>query len=529
MQLTRRREALAVAGCVALFLFLASVRARDRVWPYFDDVAFLDAANQVRDAGGPVRLLEDLWAGRWTEDNRHPLYVATLSLVAGREPGFHQRSIILTIFIGALALVACWWTARKRAGAGGALVLALFLATSETLIDYSARASAEPMLLLFWALALGAILDGERRWPLAGVFIGLAYLTKAPGIFLLFCFAGAMLLRRGFKKPYAWALAGGFAVTALPLLVRNVRVYGSPFHSWNDRLLYIDRLYDFSELYAPHAWDRLPHSFAEWARQATLTEIFVRRGAMGLGETCIHLGDAMSFFAPGPFAPLHVAGVILGLTLFVVAVRIVIRQPSSLERTLLLVMALFFFCFFWFFSAASGSSRYLFEMSVWFYAVLAAALWSHPIWLKRWGVAAALFVAGALVFDPSTRRIPAGYAEAADRLAQTLKPGDAYVVDSRSHFQPKWRLPASNRMETASSTWQGRPVPAGEMVDDFRRKEVRFVVLDETSRQGSAPRYFFFDQPQPPPALHQIWATGAIRILELAPSPAGAPAAVRAR
>src|SRR5439155_2629827 len=133
-----------------------------------------------------------------------------------------------------------------------------------------------------------------------------------------------------------------------------------------------DRLYDFSELYAPHALDRLPHSFGEWARQATFAEVVVRRGAMGLGETLVHLGDAMSFFAPAPFSALHIAGIVLGLGLFAIALRIVWKQPRSWTRAMLLAMFAYFFGFFWFFSAASGSSRYLLEMTVWFYAVIAA-------------------------------------------------------------------------------------------------------------------------------------------------------------
>lgn len=521
-----RRERLWVAGCVALFLLLACLRARDRVWPYFDDVAFLDAANQVHDAGGPMPLLKNLFAGRWTEDNRHPLYAGVLSLVAGRDPGFHPRSIILNILLGALALVACWWTVRKHAGPGAALVLAAFLACSETLVDYSARASAEPMLLLFWALALGAIRDGERRWPLAGVFIGLAYLTKAPGIFLLFCFLAAAVVWRKWR---AWTALATFTVVASPLLVRNVRLFGSPLHSWNDRLLWIDRLRDFSELYAPGALDRLPHSFGEWARQATFAEVVVRRGLIGFGETCVHLGDAMSFFAPGPFTPLHIAGIVLGFALFLAALRVVIAQPKSFTRSILVAMALFFFGFFWVFSAASGSSRYLFEMTVWFYAVLAAALWTHPAWLKRWAAAAAFFVAGAVAFDPSTRTITPGYVEAADWLAHNLKPGDAYVVDSRSHFQPLWRLPASNRMEMTSSTWQDEPVPPADLVDEFRRKQVRYVIVDDTSRKNAEPRWFFFDQREIPLDLHEAWARGAIRIYEIAAPAVTAPAAARAR
>jgi len=80
---TRRREALLLGACVAVYLVLAGIRAWDHTHPDYDDVGFLDLANQVRDMGGPVALFQALFTGAWTEDNRNPLYLAVLSLVAG--------------------------------------------------------------------------------------------------------------------------------------------------------------------------------------------------------------------------------------------------------------------------------------------------------------------------------------------------------------------------------------------------------------------------------------------------------------
>ena len=196
MQLTPRREGLLLAGCVALFLLLAGVRAWDHTHPYYDDVGFLDLANQVHDLGGPLALVKRLYAGTWTEDNRNPLYVGVLSLVAGRDHGFHTRGRILTIFIGVLALLAWWRTVRRHAGPGPALVLAAFMAVSETFIEYSGRESAEPLLLLLWAGAISTIILGLERpfyWLAAGCLAGLAQLDKGSGIFLVFSFAVALL------------------------------------------------------------------------------------------------------------------------------------------------------------------------------------------------------------------------------------------------------------------------------------------------------------------------------------------------
>lgn len=529
------KEALLVAGCVALFLLLASLRAWDHTHPYYDDVGFLDLANQVRDLGGPLALLKALFAGAWTEDNRNPLYVAVLSLVAGRDHGFHTRARILTVLLGAAALIACWRAARKHAGPRAALVLAAFLACSETLVEYASRESAEPLLILLWALAVCAILDGVRRpraWLWAGVFAGLAQLDKGSGIFLVFCFGVALVLWRGpraLRDPYAWGMGGLFALTASPLLIRNLRVYGSPLHHWNNRLVWIDRLPDYAEIYAPRAFERLPHGFLDWARHTSWHEIWFGRGVMGVAETAVHLGDAMSFVAPSPLGAVHIPGVVLGFALFLVALRILYRQPPSFARTFLLFQAGFFVAFFWFFSVAGGSSRYVFPMTLCLYAVLAAALAAQPVWLWRWAAAAAGCVALAVALDPFPRRPKPGYEEAGAWLQEHLKPGEAYAVDSRSQFEPEWFLPADNPMLIVSSTWARRPLQPEELLPWLRARRARYLIVDRSSHKDSAPRCFFFDRPELPQGLVMAANWPGLEIVDLAPPARAAPEAARAQ
>ena len=518
-----RRERLWLLGCVALFVVLAAVRASDHTLPYYDDVGFLDLANQVRDHGGPLALLKGLLTGAWTEDNRNPLYVGVLSLVAGRDHGFHTRGRILTMGLGVLALLAWWRTVRKQAGPLPALILAGFLAVSECFIDYAGRESAEPLLLLLWALAIGAILDGEtnpRRWILAGVYAGLAELDKGSGIFLVFCFGVALLLWRGpraLRDPSAWGMGAGFLAAASPLLVRNLRVYGSPLHHWNNRLVWIDRLPDYAEIYAPRAFDRLPHGFRDWAAQTSWHEIWFGRGVMGVAETAVHLGDSMSFVAPSPLGPVHIPGVVLGFALMLLALRILYQSPPAFARTFLLFQAAFFIAFFVFFSVAGGSSRYVFPMTLCLYAVLALALAAHPRWLKRWAAVGGLCVVLFLALDPFPRQPRPGYVEAGAWLEQHLRPGEAYAVDSRSQLEPEWFLPASNEMVIVSSVWAQKPLQPEELLPYFRERHVRYAVIDATSHKDGAPRYFFYDHPELPAGLRLAWSspTGAVRILEV--------------
>jgi Dolichyl-phosphate-mannose-protein mannosyltransferase len=524
MPLSRRREALLVAACIALFLVLAGLRAWDHAYPYYDDVAYLELGNQAREIGGPLGLLKALFSATWTEDNRHPLYAAVLSLVAGRDRGFHTRARILNLALGVTALLAWWRVARKHAGPKPALILAAFMAMSECFIDYSGRESCEPLLLLFWALAIGAILDGiddPRRWVAAGAHAGLAQLDKGSGAFLVFGFAGALILWRGWRAisdRRAWAMGLAFVVVASPLLVRNVRLYGSPLHNFNNRLLWIDRLQDFAEIAAPGALDALPRGFRDWAAQTSWHEIWFGRGVMGIAETALHLGDSMSFVAPSPLGAVHIPGVVLGFALFVLALRILYKARRSFARTFLLTQAGLFVVFFFFYSVAAGSSRYVFPMTLSLYGVLAVALARHPVWLKRWSAAAATCVVLAIALDPSTRRPPRAYEEGGSWLERHLAPGDGYAVDSRSRFQPAWFLPRSTMMHNVSSTRNGEPLQPAELLPYFQRKGVRYVVIDDASNKGGAPRYFFFDHlpAQVPAGLDLVWSlAGELQIFEL--------------
>ncbi len=303
-----------------------------------------------------------------------------------------------------------------------------------------------------------------------------------------------------------------FLAAASPLLVRNVLVYGSPLHHWNNRLVWIDRLPDYAEIYAPRAFERLPHGFLDWTARTSWHEIWFGRGAMGIAETAVHLGDSMSFVAPSPLCAAHIPGVALGFALMIIALTILWRSRQSFGRTFLLVQSAFFIAFFFFFSVAGGSSRYVFPMTLCLYAVLAAALAERPRWLARWAVAGALCAVLALALDPFPREIRPGYEEAG----------------AWSQFEPEWFLPRENPMLIVSSVWGGQPLQPAELLPWFRSHEARYVILDSTSHKDGAPRTFFFDHAAPPHELRTVFSAGSLRILEVLPESRG-PVAARAQ
>jgi Dolichyl-phosphate-mannose-protein mannosyltransferase len=514
-----RHEAAIVVAAVVVFVGVATFKAARVPYPFFDDVDFLDLGNRVRALGGPVGLLRDLFAGRFTESNRHPLYLALLSLFARPELGYHHEAQALAVGLGALGLLACWWTARRHFGREAAALLAVMLAGSGALVWTASRECSDALLVAFWALSIGAILDGaggddtpsRRAWLLGGVWAGLAYLTKGPGLFLPICLGLTLLARTrlaALREARAWLFAAGFTVASSPVWWRNVRVFGSPVYNENGRFLWIDRLPDFAEVFAPHADARLPHGAREYLAQATPGSIAWRFG-MGLAETIFHLGDALALVAPKVGGVLHVVWVVIGVLAAGAAGYCLWRREPGFARTFLLVHTGWWFAFLWFFNASGGASRYFLPLVATTLApVLAARLVAD---LPRAGsavrsprvvgVAAAVVFAAAttLAFDPSPTRPPAGFLEVQDWLVHRLGDGEVYAVDARTHLQPRWLAPRAHQL-IVSASWKTAPVPTEEMVSYLCEKHVRYVVLDarsETSgvEEGASPaRYLFYDR-----------------------------------
>jgi 4-amino-4-deoxy-L-arabinose transferase-like glycosyltransferase len=505
----RKVEASIVLGSLVVFLILVFRRALAHPFPFYDDVAYLATAKEIHALGGPIALIQKLYGAEFTEANRHPLYLALLSLVAreGNDPAYHIRAQILTAALGAVALIVFWWVVRRHFGPKAALFSIAILAISETLIENSARETCEPLLIAIWALATSAILVGKERpfaWVIAGALSGLAFLTKGTGIMLAICFFFAVVIEdraRAFKRWSFYAFYAAFAITASPLLVRNVRMYGSPLYTVNSRWLWIDRLPDFAEVYAPQAEALLPTGPKVYFQQATLGSVAERIGG-GIVETIFHFGDSMSLVAPFPPGPVHFVLAALGIAAAGVAIGLLYRRPRSWLRTFLLVEAAWFYAFFAFYDAVSASSRYLIPMTMMLVAILGEAIAARglrPNVLRLLSAGAA--VAAILTLVLPIAPMPPGFEETERWIADHVAPKEAYAIDARTKLQPAWLLDGARQVIVSSSFFDA-PVSAAMLLDHFRKNGVRWVLLDASSRSsggalGDDPkdnRYFFYDQ-----------------------------------
>src|SRR5687767_456539 len=101
--MSRRRELALLIGALLLFTLLAALRAARHPVPFYDDVGYLHTGNEIARLGGPAALVRALYQGTFGEANRHPLYLALLSLIAGTDAAYHLRAQALTIATGVLA------------------------------------------------------------------------------------------------------------------------------------------------------------------------------------------------------------------------------------------------------------------------------------------------------------------------------------------------------------------------------------------------------------------------------------------
>ena len=264
----------AVGSTVALVLILAIRAPRQTDYVGTDQEAYVLTAVEIADGGGPMGLVRDLVTGRFAEANRHPLYLGLLSV----HPDYAWGKWLAASFAVAVHLLGVAQTARwygQRAAAGFAVLNGL----NSALINTGVTVACETLVALlvfagFWAAHGGrggrdrtvsetaaspsANDPGSTQPGLSlacwlGFWTGLGWLTKgtalilAPAamLWLMFsCREGDHRRQPGRGILLAGLFASLFALTAAPLLMRNVVRYGSPAHNVNSWLMFVDHYED---------------------------------------------------------------------------------------------------------------------------------------------------------------------------------------------------------------------------------------------------------------------------------------------
>jgi 4-amino-4-deoxy-L-arabinose transferase-like glycosyltransferase len=165
----------------------------------------------------------------------HPPLLAWALAAAFRLFGQRALAVRAVPFLLTLGTQLAFLPLARRFVGGGVGRAALLFCTTGVVTLLSLVALPDPPLVLTWTLALlalaSALFEGKRwAWPLAGVFLGLAFDAKYTGAALwagLFLFLVASPVhRRLLRTPGPWVALGVAQLVALPVYVWNAQ------HGW---------------------------------------------------------------------------------------------------------------------------------------------------------------------------------------------------------------------------------------------------------------------------------------------------------
>ncbi len=247
----RRAAALLVALALAMLIAETLRTSATRPCPRYDEVNYLALGRALAHEGGLPSQIGCYLEARCKEDNRPPLYQMILAPFLDDSPSAFARAKLVELGM-ALLLVATVLVAVRRAFSPGvAAGSAVLLCLMPVMPDYGARLMHD---LLFCAITFAAVTGiaswqerGAGHWFVAGGLIGLAFITKGSGHLLwlpLLVTAFVAHRRLLWRRPLVYAAAAGFLATAFFLLIRNVKLWGSPFYNVNAAEVWLDRWRD---------------------------------------------------------------------------------------------------------------------------------------------------------------------------------------------------------------------------------------------------------------------------------------------
>lgn len=249
----------------------------DELAPY-DTAAYLSDARSVHESGGPMALPGMCFRGTYLEANQMPLYIGMLSVVTSETLKILGLAKLLTLFLGTVGILVTFVVAERLYDTHAALLAAALLACNTCYLTFSTMVACEPLLTIWCVLAWLAIVQYLRHgrggcW--VGLFIGLAYMTKGTGLFLVPVALATFVYRerrRFLRSKQVWLSVLVFLLVSSPILVRNVRCYGSPFYNTNQSFIWTDSL---DELYSPDPSIREP-TFCDYWRRHSLRQMAER-------------------------------------------------------------------------------------------------------------------------------------------------------------------------------------------------------------------------------------------------------------
>ena len=512
----RRRSAWAwlSAGWVALlcatFLLgglrvfrMSSPRYGNDLTPY-DTAGYLLQAQEIQDMGGAGVWLWRCYMGRYPNANQMPLFILALTGLRLDTVSALVYAQMIALVFGAASVVATYVVTSRCFNRASGVLASAFVGRAAYLY-FSSIVACESLLALWIVLAWGAMARFAKRGRGArwmGACVGLAYMTKGTGLFLLpvgalVCAFGGppreaaadpapsregasrrrRLLdatRRAARRKPLWLFLAFFALVASPILVRNVVRYRSPFYTVNQHVLWMD------------SWDQFS-SLDEAERKPTLFSFLRTHTAQDIAD---RISDGLS-------QQLVYLIVVSGVPALCLAAAACFRRKWQTATTPAGgIVVIFFFFFTWY---PVKDFRFMIPLLPLIAALAAAGLWwvldavgrlagryGRALAPALMGMLAALYMGSvilAVATGPSVLRDPVANQELPPHYRQLLE-----LLRNRIPGDATWAVGPTHRYEFA---WL-RPLPGRPLAIPYvttperlfawvREAGVRYLVLDHSS------------------------------------------------
>ncbi len=485
------REIYYVAGCFAATMVLAGLMllaANSRhSAPTGDEISYLESAIKAREQFGVAGLPVALFSGRWSERNRHPLYIWTLMPLAARSTEFFAHARLLSTLFAAAACGVSAFVILRFFGAAHAVLVFLLFALSRSFLKLSSSIMCEGLLISLVMLSVYFTVRGfrkERLLPAAGAFAGLAYLTKVSGIFLPLAFflTAVILWRRGaFRKRAFYLYFVAFILAGSPLLVRNTIRYKNPIANYNFSLLWLDSRQETDSV----AFSEGRSGFSQYLRRHSALDLVITplEGSELLLDTASNAVSPLrrSFYGGHGLDPPMLLRLWAGRLILLLAVVFLIFDTDVSRRAFMAVLAIVVFAVMAFYAKIVVAPRFVLPFAPLVLGYFAAALFGVT---GRWRYrAAVLILAVTLSFWSVADRLEAARpfqvdapAEGSMRLAawlyENLEPGDLYLAGPDESLRFAWYHRTRGRTRNIPET---RDVPS--LFKQARVLGARYVVI----------------------------------------------------
>jgi 4-amino-4-deoxy-L-arabinose transferase-like glycosyltransferase len=199
------------------------------------------------------------------ETFRPPLFPLVISILS--------KSIILTrvlvVIISIIGVIVTYYLAKSLFNKKIALWSCLFLSTNQLFILFTTKTLSESLFIMFLSLSLLLFLKRNRHLSviMAGIFVGLAFLTRYLGTLLIASYVIYfiyVLAKKETKRNTLFEMLSfliGFFIILLPWFYVGYLYYGSPIGH------YLENLRVYSQASVSNPMDTFLYFFQSWRLQ----------------------------------------------------------------------------------------------------------------------------------------------------------------------------------------------------------------------------------------------------------------------